>query len=1155
MSSPAELPRPGVEVIQVFRSVSPTIVTPTLKGCVVGVAKQIVDVLVPSASGSNTLNTDALVSLPAVLLLDPETYNVDGLHLDFSVNNAPDTIVTFVGTGLTAAQLVSQINRQLVSDGNHDAIAEVVDEETPRARIRTRGTGDFQSLEVKSSSSPTIFGLLGLNAGKHVTGQSTYQQYRTAISEKNFPDPRANIAELAVELDTIRAFLYLGSGASVQEVKRTETYLRGGGSPAIATLKSSLLSGLVYATYGTVTGNVDIRAGGGAGLFDGEANDISGLTFTVQLNSTTVRTVTFRANIADETELIEDINNTAGLSGFDQPFASIDDNGYLVLTNPQPGNTPYITIANGTLTVTDLGITTGTTRGVNGDLSNGTLTIRITKGGVNTTINGVFSYPTTANEVVSQVQAFTGFAAKALASLSGGKLAISTLADNTGPTAIVTLTGGTKAATLGFTGGNLSASGTYSVQAVDDGNGDAVTPVVLLSNENLTAAATAAVVEGSGDLSVSQTLTDLEDTTLIISDGRQPQTIVFPAVADGDAVVDAINAVMDDGDGIVADLVNTNYLRLTSQAEGYDGKIKILGGTALTLLGLTVGTTVGSPHPVQAGDELFIDGVSYGLINKVAPGGVTNYVRLSRQLPLTFTGSRFYIIARNLKDPPAAGRPLPNLRVSATGTVTIKHDLLRDTTGNPPASNKASIYLAYHAVRLDLTARAKNAALLSFDDTTQLGNICAPINTQNPMPLGVFFALQNAPGVSINAIGVDEISADEPFGTVAGFTRAAEFLEQFDVYGIAPLTHNPVVHQVFGTHVTTLSEPTNKLERIVLVNQKQPVRRVDTLVASGAQGNLTNNPSLLEFDTGIQNLAALVLAAGLDPTTTIPVEDQLFLDLASDDNAYSIESIDGPIITLRNTFTTGENDDEFFTTDTLTDPLIDETFAIRIRGAALTLTNGDPDKLNMAVTYQQIGQSYGNRRVWMTMPDKTAAIIDGVEQVIEGFYMNAGLVGAISQQPPQLSFTNFPLTGYTRVIGSNGYFTEKQLNIIAAGGVWILVQDSPGAAITTRMALTTNMTSVEARTDSITKVVDFTAKFVRRGLKNFIGRYNINQGFLDTLGQVTQGLFTFLTDAGVLIGASLNNIVQDEAEPDAVLLDSTLDVPFPCNYVRHTLVI
>jgi hypothetical protein len=78
---------------------------------------------------------------------------------------------------------------------------------------------------------------------------------------------------------------------------------------------------------------------------------------------------------------------------------------------------------------------------------------------------------------------------------------------------------------------------------------------------------------------------------------------------------------------------------------------------------------------------------------------------------------------------------------------------------------------------------------------------------------------------------------------------------------------------------------------------------------------------------------------------------------------------------------------------------------------------------------------------------------------------------------------------------------------------------------------------------------------MRRGLKNFIGRFNITQGFLDSLGHIIQGLGGFLTESGVLVGFNLNNIIQDENEPDAVLSDATLDVPFPCNYIRLTLVV
>ena len=121
--------------------------------------------------------------------------------------------------------------------------------------------------------------------------------------------------------------------------------------------------------------------------------------------------------------------------------------------------------------------------------------------------------------------------------------------------------------------------------------------------------------------------------------------------------------------------------------------------------------------------------------------------------------------------------------------------------------------------------------------------------------------------------------------------------------------------------------------------------------------------------------------------------------------------------------------------------------------------------------------------------------------------------------------------------------------------VYILIQDAQGAPVICRHQLSTDTTSIETRELSITKVVDFTAKFMRAGLRNFIGRSNITQGFLDNLSTVVQGQLNFLIEGGVLIGADVNNLIQDADAPDTVLIDVTLDVPFPANYIRLTLII
>ena len=428
-----------------------------------------------------------------------------------------------------------------------------------------------------------------------------------------------------------------------------------------------------------------------------------------------------------------------------------------------------------------------------------------------------------------------------------------------------------------------------------------------------------------------------------------------------------------------------------------------------------------------------------------------------------------------------------------------------------------------------------------------------PLDTDNPLGLGLFLALLNAPTVTVSGLGVDAVSADAPFGTLLAYSKAMTFLESEEVYALAPLTHEATVHQAFQTHVNAMSDPDAKGERIVLINPETPDRELDTLVASGTDGDYTGVTN--EFDTKVSNIAALLLAAGVDPSGTIEVEDGVYLDIATDALRYNISSVSGSVITIRVTFAPGENDDSYYSTSNLPTTLISESFSIKIRGDELLTSTGDLDYAKIAETYAALGTSYGDRRVTMTAPDQCGVSISGLEQLIEGFYMNCGIAGMIGQQPPQQGFTNFPMTGYTRVVGSNDSFSDTQMNVGAGGGVYWIIQEVANGPLTSRHQLTTDTSSIEKRELSITRVVDYTAKFMRAGLRNFIGKFNITQGFLDTLSTVVQGQLSFLTEAGTLIGGDLNNIVQDTTAPDTVLIDVTLDVPYPCNYIRLTLVV
>jgi hypothetical protein len=501
------------------------------------------------------------------------------------------------------------------------------------------------------------------------------------------------------------------------------------------------------------------------------------------------------------------------------------------------------------------------------------------------------------------------------------------------------------------------------------------------------------------------------------------------------------------------------------------------------------------------------------------------------------------------------GRPNPDFSVDISGSVVLGAEILRSAlTGEPFSPGSADIYVQYKGLRKDVSPLAAHPALLRLSNATDLSTVLSPINADNPLALGLFFTIINAPGIECTGMGVDEMTASAPFGTLAAFTRVANFIESEEVYAIAPLTHDDTVHQMFQAHVDAMSGPEQKGERIVFINPSAPLRAVDEVVASGLLGASTSTANQLLTETSV---APGLVSLGLNPLE-LTYSDQVYMEITVDGEVrrYLMSLANGALNQFTVTFSAGQNADSFFSVTPLTETVIDTTWSVKQRGALLLIPGSTlPDKDKIAETVAAQSSAYKDRRVYKVFPDLVTATIDGTDELIDGFYACAAIAGMVARFPPQQGFTNMTMTGFTGVKGSNDTYSVKQLNVMAGGGTYVLVQDAVGAPIVSRHQLSTNLTSIEARELSITKVVDYVAKFLRTGLRNFIGTFNITQPFLDTLSTIIQGMLGFLVENGIILGGDLNNLIQAKDAPDTVLVDVTLDVPFPCNYIRLTLVI
>jgi hypothetical protein len=505
-----------------------------------------------------------------------------------------------------------------------------------------------------------------------------------------------------------------------------------------------------------------------------------------------------------------------------------------------------------------------------------------------------------------------------------------------------------------------------------------------------------------------------------------------------------------------------------------------------------------------------------------------------------------------------SGRPNPDFYVDLDGSASVGGVILRNTATGAPysvASSAGDLYIQYRGIRLDVTSRAADPSLLSFSNATEMDAAIGPVSIHNPLALGCYLALQNAQTVAISAVGVDEANDAAPYGTLDGWMRALDYLEQKEVYTVAALTDDTYVQGLVAAHVQAMSQPENRGERIAFIAPPYTDRDPSTTVMSGQNGASTANAN--EFLLDDSPLDELVSAGITGPA--ISYDEQLYLEVlvtnggATDLRRYSVSNVNNTLLTLRTTFTATQNVDGFFSTTQLTEELVGADYTLLVRGEKLLITGTTlPDLGAIAIAAAAEGEAYANRRVYSLFGRSVDVSIDGITQNVPMFYAEACIAGMIAQLNPQQPFTNVPITGLGRVYGTDDTFSENQMDVIADGGRYILVNF--GGRVQARHSRSTATTSIEARELSITKAIDWLTKVLRATNRVYIGKYVITPGFIDQLTLANEGVLRNAKALGVVNGASLTQIAQSETEPDVVLLEVTVQPAYPCNKIKITIV-
>lgn len=520
-----------------------------------------------------------------------------------------------------------------------------------------------------------------------------------------------------------------------------------------------------------------------------------------------------------------------------------------------------------------------------------------------------------------------------------------------------------------------------------------------------------------------------------------------------------------------------------------------------------------------------------------------------------------------------------------------------------------SVEAGYRAVRNDLAAETKEYSQIS-DVIAAFGG-ADQITPANPLAYALQVMLQNTT-TPVNGLGLSEAFASDP---ITAFTASLDVLEMKDLYAISVLSHSPVVHTMFKNHVDRMSLPDRKLERIAIVNSKlistmtlqDEVTTSSSLVgartivstAITGQGAVAQPTTLVDNTTDkFMNVhkgdsVVVVSGTGVTPGTYLvnTVTDNNHLVLASNfissgaptDIVYYVQRRDGiDSDGLRlydrsaNFITNGVSAGHYVNILSGTykgrwkiATVVNEKeliLSVAIAGIVSVtpsinyLIDRDLSKTEQADLVGGYSEALGSRRVIHTWPDIVEAPVGQSIVDVEGFYVGAAIAALVTGLPTQQGFTNLSISGFLGLKHSTRYFTPTQLNTMADGGTFIMEQDGPQQPLYVRHQLTTDRSAIKFQELSVTKNVDFIAKFLRTTYRAYPGQYNIVDTTMDELKATATGAIAFLRDntrlpkiGGVIRSGELKSIAESETQIDTVNMRFGFSIPIPLNNLDITI--
>jgi hypothetical protein len=574
-------------------------------------------------------------------------------------------------------------------------------------------------------------------------------------------------------------------------------------------------------------------------------------------------------------------------------------------------------------------------------------------------------------------------------------------------------------------------------------------------------------------------------------------------------ILTGVTFVDDDGDFITAGVNVGDYLRFIqneSDLQSPDGvvvtkNVKDYRITARSATSLTLATRLITEAP--ASGKTF----EYTVVRKNQPVAVANNILPFRVIAVLGTQSLQFERAMSTE--------------ARTNGREFEFKVVR--TKVPVGT----LRIGYRALRGDLSGVFTEVQSDATGGSTFLVSKLGQITKDNPIAVMAVLATL-ATTEAVGAVGLKHWAVED-------FKAALDILgAQPQVYAIAAATSDPTLLSMLKAHVDKYSDPVVRKgeERYALVNYRFPDQDIviptvtdvdDTLNVEADRHQVTlGGNATVDFGDVLPNYIL-----DFDPNgegTTIPF----------DINAAKVERSEIRI-TARLSNTKIVLAEEIH---------VDQGSTIVPPWRILTQVRSSDE---LAQLIARSNNAIGDFRVVSVFPFDVGINLDGALERLPGYYACAAIAGLRCGNAASSPLSRTAVPGLAVVYGSDSRYSADQLDIMAGGGTWVLVQD--GQVVVTRQQLTTDISSLVKSEDSIRTALDYGAKTFRSQLTPLMGKRNITDKFIQQeLRPRCEGILAQLIAEGIFdTTSSIMSLTRDPARADRVIINARIITLKPFN--------